>query len=322
MSRRALGAGVAVLSLLAGGVPDGAAQSYPERPVRLLVPAPAGGPTDVPARLVADGLSTLTGQRFVVENRPGAGGVIAGEAVARAEPNGYTLLYANSSVLAINPSLYPKMPYDPATALAPVGFVSNSPQLLVANPKAPFKSVREMLDWANANPGRLNFASGGVGTLPHLTYELLRMETGLNAVHVPYAGGAPAVAALMAGQADVLFDLIRTRVKSGDLRALAITGATRDPDLPDVPTIAESGFPAITSTSWTGVVAPAGTPREIVTILNVRLNDLLRSEEFVARMKSFGLVPRGGTPEEFVAWVAQERQKWTRVVQESGAKPN
>lgn len=298
------------------------AQAYPQRPVRLVVPAPAGGPTDVPARLVAEGLSTLTGQRFLVENRVGAGGIIAAESVARAEPDGYTLLYANTSVLAVNPALQPKLPYDPATAFVSVGFVSNSPQLLIASPKFPAKTVQELVAYAKANPGKVNFASGGVGSLPHLTFELFRMETGIDAVHVPYSGGGPATAALMAGQADVLFDLVRTRVKSGEVRALALTGETRDPELPDVPTMAESGYPALTSSSITGLVAPAGTPREVITILNVRLNDLNRSPDFVARMKSFGLVPRGGPPEDLSAWVSEAREKWTRVVKASGAKPN
>ena len=300
---------------------DGAGQSYPQRPVRLIVPAPAGGPTDVPGRLIAEGLSGLMGQRFVVENRVGAGGLLAGEFVARSEPNGYTLLYANTSVLAVNPALQgTNMPYDPATAFAPIGFVSNSPQLLVANPKVSYKSVQELIAWAKANPGKLNFATAGAGTLPHLTYELFKMETGINALNVPYAGGAPALTAVIAGQADVLFDLVRTRIKSGEVRALAITGASRDPDLPDIPTLAESGYPAVTSSSGTGVVGPARMPKEIIASLNAKLNELLQTPETQARMKSFGLVPKSGPPEEFGAWAAQERQRWTRVVKQSGAK--
>jgi len=318
---RLLGAAITAFAVLPGAVHEGAAQSYPQKPVRLVVPAPAGGPTDVPGRLVAEGLSGLTGQRFVVENRVGAGGIIGTEAVARSEPDGYTLLYANTSVLAVNPALQPKIPYDPA-ALAMIGFVSNSPQLLIANPKLPVRSVKELLEYAKANPGRLNFASGGVGTLPHLTYELFKMETGINAVHIPYAGGAPATMALVAGQADVLFDLVRTRVRSGEVRALALTGQARDPDLPEIPTMAESGFPAVTSTSFTALVGPPGTPREIVTVLNTRLNELIRNPEFQAKMKSFGLVPRGGTPEELAAYASAEREKWLRVVKASGAKVN
>ena len=296
------------------------AQAYPNKPIKLIVPAPAGGPTDVPGRLVADGLGALVGQRFVVENKVGAGGLIAAELVARADPDGYTLLYANTSVIAVGPALHPKIPYD-AAAFVPVGFVSNSPQLLIANPKLPVKSVRELLDYARANPGKVNFASGGVGSLPHLTFELFRLESGIDAIHVPYAGGAPATTALMAGQADVLFDLVRTRVKTGEVRALAITGEARDPELPEVPTIGEAGFPAVTSTSFTAIVAPPGTPKALAAQLNARLNELHQSVEFQARMKSFGLVPKAGTPEEFAAYAAREREKWVRVVKLSGAKP-
>ena len=297
------------------------AQPYPQKPVRLIVPAPAGGPTDVPGRLIADGLSGLVGQRIVVENRVGAGGLLAGEYVARSAPDGYTLLYANTSVLAVNPALQgANMPYDPARAFAPIGFVSNSPQLLVANPKLPYKSVQELVAWARANPGKLNFATAGVGTLPHLTFELFRMETGIDALNVPYSGGAPALTAVISGQADVLFDLFSPRVKTGEVRAIAITGPERNADLPEVPTIAESGYPAVTSTSGTGIVAPAGTPKEIVATLNAKLNELVERADTQARMRSFGLVPKAGTPEEFGAWAARERERWTRVVRVSGAK--
>src|SRR3989441_1547676 len=318
---RSLVAALAAISVLFWAALDATAQSYPQRPVRLIVPAPAGGPTDVPGRLIADGLSGLFSQRFVVENRVGAGGLVAGEFVARSEPNGYTLLYANTSVLAVNPALQgTNMPYDPATAFAPIGFVSNSPQLLVANPKVPYPSVRGLLAWAQSNPGRLNFATAGVGTLPHLTYELFKMETGIQALNVPYAGGAPALTAVIAGQADVLFDLVRTRVRSGELRALAITGASRDPELPDIPTLAESGYPRGASPPGPGIVAPAGIRGEIVARLNSKLNELIERPETQSKMKSVGLVARSGPPEEFGAWGAQERQRRTRVVKESGAK--
>ena len=312
-------AALVALSLLAAV--QAFAQPYPQKPVRLIVPAPAGGPTDVPGRLIADGLSNLIGQRFVIENRVGAGGLVAGEFVSRSTPDGYTLLYANTSVLAVNPALQgANMPYDPAKAFAPIGFVSNSPQLLVANPKVPYRSVQELVAWAKSHPGKLNFATAGVGTLPHLTYELFRMETGIDALNVPYSGGAPALTAVISGQADALFDLVSTRVKSGEVRAVAITGPERHADLPDVPTIAESGYPAVTSTSGTGIVGPAGIPKEIVAMLNTKLNELIERPDTQARMKSFGLVPKSGTPEEFGAWASRERERWTRVVKLSGAK--
>lgn len=298
------------------------AQPYPNKPIRFIVPGAAGGPTDVPARLVGDALSPLLGQRIVIENRTGAGGVLAGEAVVKSAPDGYTLLYANSSLLAINQALYPSMPYDPATAFVPIAWISNSPQLLVANPKLPYRSIKEMLAYDKANPGKINFATAGAGTLPHLTYELLKLETGMSAVNIPYQGGAPALTAVLAGQADMLFDLIRTRVRSGELRALAITGATRDPDLPDVPTIAESGFAAVTSTSWTGLVGPAGMSAEIVALLHQKVGAMHQSAEFQAKMKSYGLVPRAGTRDEFAAWVDRERERWAKVVKAAGVKPN
>ena len=298
---------VTAAAVLLTATHEAPAQTYPNRPVKLVVPAPAGGPTDVPGRLVAEGLSNLVGQRFVVENR--------------AEPDGYTLLYANTSVLAVNPALQPKTPYDP-DAFVPIGFVSNSPQLLIASPKLPVRSLKELVAYAKANPGKLNFASGGVGTLPHLTYELFRLEAGFSAVHVPYAGGAPATTALIAGQADVLFDLVRTKVRSGEVRALALTGGARDPELPDVPTFVESGYPAITATSITAIVAPPGTSREIAILLNTRLNELHAQPDFQARMKSFGLVPKASTPEELGAFAAREREKWVRVVKASGATTN
>jgi len=316
LSVRGAIATIALCSLSLGAL----AQSYPQRPVRLIVPGAAGGPTDVPARLVAEGLSTLAGQRFVVENRIGAGGIIAGEAVARAEPNGYTLLYGNSSLYAINQALFEKMPYDPVNSFVMIGMATNSPQLLVANPRLPYQTIKEFLDYAKANPGKVNFASGGPATLPHLTYELMRLTTGLQALHVPYKGGAPAATAVIAGEADVLFDLIRTRVQSGELRALALTGKTRDPDLPMVPTLAEIGYPEMTSTSWTGIAGPAGTPKEIVAYLNAKLNELVAQPDFRAKARVIGIVPQGGTPEEFATHAGAERVKWARVVKESGAK--
>jgi tripartite-type tricarboxylate transporter receptor subunit TctC len=247
---------------------------------------------------------------------------VAGEYVSRAAPDGYTLLYANTSVLAVNPALQgANMPYDPASAFTPVGFVSNSPQLLVGNPNLPYKTVQELVAWAKSHPGKLNFATAGVGTLPHLTYELFKMETGIDALNVPYSGGSPALTAVIAGQADVLFDLVSPRVKSGEVRAIAITGSERHAELPDVPTIAESGYPAVTSTSGTGIVAPAGIPKEIVNLLNAKLNELIQRPETQAKMKSFGLVPKSGAPEEFAAWASLERARWTRVVKVSGAKP-
>ena len=307
----------ACAALFAG---HGQAQGYPTKPVRIVVPAAAGGPTDIPGRLVADGLGNLLGGRFLVENRVGAGGIIGADAVAKAAPDGYTLLYANTSVLAVVPALQAgKIPYDPAS-FTYIGFVSNSPQILVGNPKLPYRYIRELLAFAKANPGKVNWATGGVGTLPHLTFELLKLETGVDATAINYAGGGPALIAVQAGQSDVLFDILGPKVRSGEVRALAVTGPNRVAELPDVPTMAESGWPALTTTSGTGLVGPAGVPRDIVILLNSKLNDLLKTSEFTTRMQPMGLAPAGGSPEQFAAWAADQRQKWNRVVKEGGVK--
>jgi tripartite-type tricarboxylate transporter receptor subunit TctC len=316
----AVSAAAAATSLVSAVVAGSAhAQAYPQKPVRIVVPAAAGGPTDLPARLVGDYLSRSANARFVVENRVGAGGIIGAEAVARSPGDGATLLYANTSVLAVVPAVQDKIPYDPA-AFTYIGFVANSPQVLVANPKTPYKSVKEMLSFAKANPGKINFASGGPGTLPHLTYELLKLETGIPATLINYSGGGPALVAVQAGEADLLFDIVGTKVRNGEVRGLAVTGLTRHPDVPDIPTMAELGLPGMTSTSGNGIVGPAGVSRDIVVWLNTRLNEMLKQPEVQSKMKGIGLLPAGGTPEEFSAWAADQRQKWTRVVKESGAK--
>jgi len=316
-------AALVIVSVAAAFSRDGAAQPYPQRPVKIVVPAPAGvGPTDLPARIVSEALSGMTGQRFIVENKPGAGGVVAGEAVARSAADGYTLLFANSSVLAVNPALYPTMPYDTATAFTLIGFATNSPQAFLVRPDLPVKTIGELIAYGKANPGKLNYASSGTGTLPHLTYELLKMESHLDAVLVPFSGGAPALTAVIAKQADFLIDLVTPRIKSGEVRPIAVTGETRHPDLPDVPTIGESGYPNVTSTSWTGLVAPAGTPKDVVTFLNAKLNAAVSNPDVRAKMAAAGLTPKSGTPEEFAAWAAKERVRWAHVVQASGAKPN
>jgi tripartite-type tricarboxylate transporter receptor subunit TctC len=306
-------------ALLAFAAAQAGAQ-YPAKPVRIVVPAAAGGPTDIPARLVGDGLAKALGGNFIVENRVGAGGIIGAEAVSKASADGYTFLYANTSVVAVVPALQgAKLPYDPA-AFTYIGFVSNSPQILVGNPKLPYKNIRELLAYAKANPGKINWATGGVGTLPHLTFELLKLETGINATAINYAGGGPALVAVQAGQSDVLFDILGPKVRSGEVRALAVTGANRVSEIPDVPTMAESGLPALTTTSGTGLVGPNGVARDIVVLLNARLNDLLKAPEFTAKMSPMGLAPAGGTPEDFRAWATDQRQKWMRVVKEGGVR--
>ena len=313
-------ASVALAALTITFTHNAFAQAYPTKPVRIVVPAAAGGPTDVPGRLVADGLGNTMNQRFVIENRVGAGGIIGAEAVAKSAPDGYTLLYANTSVVAVVPALQgAKLPYDP-TSFTYIGFVSNSPQVLVGYPKLPYKNLRDVITFAKANPGKVNWAVSGMGTLPHLTYELLKLETGIKAEGINYAGGGPALVAVQAGQADVLFDIVGPKVRSGEVRALAVTGPNSIAERPDVPTVAELGLPALTTTSGTGLVGPGGVPRDIVVALNSKLNELLKSPDFLAKMRNVGLFPSGGTPEEFQSWATEQRQKWVRVVKDGNVK--
>jgi tripartite-type tricarboxylate transporter receptor subunit TctC len=311
----------AVVSLSALTAWSAAAQSYPVKPVRVVVPAAAGGPTDIPGRIIADALRNSMGQAFVVENRVGAGGIIGAEQVWRADPNGYTLLYANTSVVSVNPALYgAKLPYD-APKFTYIGFVSESAQVLVANPKLPYKTFQEMIAFAKANPTKINFASGGVGTLPHLSMELLQLETGIKTTLINYSGGGPALVAVVAGQSDLLFDLLSARVRDGSARPLAVTGRTRLAEIPDVPTVAELGLPEMLTSSGTGVVGPAGVPRDVVTALNTRLNEALASPEVRAKMQGLGLTPRSGPSSDFENWATDQRQKWIRVVKAANVKP-
>jgi tripartite-type tricarboxylate transporter receptor subunit TctC len=316
---------VVLVALAAAGASNAPAAPYPERPIKLVVPGGPGGPTDVLARVVADGLGDLLGQRLIVEDRAGAGGVVAGEAVVRAAPDGYTLLYANSSVMAINPALYPAMSYDPATALAPITWISLAPMILTVHPSLPVHSIAELVRYGADNPGKLNFGSSGVGALPHLTYELFRGATGLNSVHVPYNSGAQSLAAVVAGEVPVTFEVISIvapRVRTGQLRAIATAWPSRAPELPDVPTMAEAGHPDVVSVSWTGLVAAAGTPPELLALLADKTAALLATAAFRQRFQNLGVQIKGGTAQEFAAWIAVERARWTKVVREAGAKPN
>jgi tripartite-type tricarboxylate transporter receptor subunit TctC len=322
--RQLIGAAMMALLVMGGG-PEAAAQAYPNKPVKMVVPSGAGGPTDLLARVIADALGASMGQRFIIDNKPAAGGVVAGEAVVNSPADGYTLLYANSSTQSINPALYTNMPYDPAVALTPVIHVSVTPMMLVVNPKFPPKTAQEFLAYDKANPGKVNFGHAGPGTLPHLVYEMFRLATKLNATPVTYNGGAASLQALVAGEVNVTFEtvpLLLPRVQAGLVRPLAVTSKTRHPELPDVPTMTEVGYPEVLALSWTGVVAPTGTPPEIIALLNKKLNELFAQPAFRDKMKTLGADLKGGTPADFAAWIAEERTRWTRVVKESGAKPN
>ena len=300
------------------------ADTYPSRLIKLIVPFAAGGPVDVMARLVAQHLSTKFGQSVIVENRPGAGGTIASKLVASAEPDGYTLLFASAGSLAISPSLYKNLGYDPIAGFAPVALVANHPQAMVVHPSVPAKSVRELIDLAKANPGVLNFGAAP-GTPPQLMVELFCSLSGIKIVFVPYKGAAPALTDLLAGRTQMTMlstTVIVPPILDGRLRALAVTSTTRWHELPDVPTMEESGFAGFPQGSWTAVVAPAGTPAEVVSKLNATINEGLGSPELRGGLTRLGAEIKTDTPQQVGALLADEIKKWAEVVKSSGAAVN
>ncbi len=299
------------------------AQTYPNHAIRLVVPFPAGGTTDILARDVAKRLTDTLGQAVVVDNRPGAGGNIGADMVAKAAPDGYTLLMGTVGTHAINPSLYAKMPYDHIKDFVPVVLVAGVPNVLVVNPSVPVNSVADLIKLAKTKPGAINFASSGSGTSIHLSGELFKAMAGVDMTHVPYKGSSPALADLMGGQVQIMFDNLPSSlalIKSGKLRAVAVTSLKRAPALPDVPTIAESGLPGFEASSWFGLLAPAGTPAPIVVRLNAEVNKYLQSPEGKDQLLAQGAEVAGGSPEQFVAHIRAETDKWAKVVKISGAK--
>ena len=298
------------------------AQSYPSRPVRLIVGFPPGGGVDINARMLAPRLSEYLGQQVVVENVPGAGTNIANERVARAAPDGYTLLI-NTAAVAINMSLYRNLPFDTLRDFAPVSVFSQSPNVLVVNAKLPAQNVKELVAMARSSPGKLNYSSAGVGTTQHLAAELFKLRTGTFIVHIPYKGTAPSMTALIAGEVDLSFaniPSIQGHLKSGRLRALAATAARRDPQLPEVPTMKEAGVEGVEVVVWYGVLAPAGTPRDIVQELAEGIQRATRDADVRKRMLEQGAEPVGSTPEEFTKLLREEVARWAEVVKISGAR--
>ncbi|MFO1323129.1 MAG: tripartite tricarboxylate transporter substrate binding protein [Burkholderiales bacterium] len=297
---------------------------YPNKPIRIVVPFPAGGTTDILARAVAQKLTETTGQPVVVDNRPGAGGNIGAELVAKSPPDGYTLLMGTVGTHAINASLYKSMPFDHVRDFAPVILVAGVPNVLVVNPSLPVNSVQELIAYGKANPGKLNFASSGNGTSIHLAGELFKTTTGVQMAHIPYKGSAPALVDLMGGQVQLMFDNLPSalpQIKAGKLRALAVTSAQRSSALPDVPTVAESGLPGFEASSWFGLLAPTGTPKDIVAKLNGEVAKWLATPEAKEKLASQGAIVAGGlTPDDFARHIAAETAKWQKVVKESGAK--
>jgi tripartite-type tricarboxylate transporter receptor subunit TctC len=303
---------------LAQATPD-----YPARPVRIVVPFAPGGATDVLARMIGGKLTEAWGQQVVVENKPGAGGNIGAEAGARAAADGYTLTLCAAGFMAVNPSLYAKLPYDPVRDFAPVALLVKAPLLMVVHPGAQARSVRELIDWARANPGRLTIGNGGQGTAQHLGGELFTAAAGIRAVHLPYKGSAPATTDLLAGVFDAQFDNMVTllpHVRSGKLRALGVSSAARVPVLPEVPTIAESALPGFETGTWYGVVAPAGTPVPVLERLNREIARIVALPDMAERLQAMGLIPAVGTRAVFGEFIRAEIAQYGKLIRSAGIK--
>jgi len=308
--------GAALLALAGVAVAQGA---YPGRPVTLVVPFPPGGGTDTGARIVAQKLGAKWGQTVIVENKGGAAGMIGADMVAKAKPDGYTLLMGNIGTQAINPSLYKKMPYDAATAFVPITLVAELPLAMMVNPAVPAKTAREFIALAKREPGKLSYSSSGAGGAPHLAAEMFKEATGTFIVHVPYRGGGPAIGDLIAGHVQLSFMTVLEasgHIKAGKLRALAVTGSQRVPALPEVPTLAEAALPGFNSISWIGVLAPAGTPKEIVDKVSSDVREVLASDDVKLKLIELGAVPAGTTPAQFQALIASDRKRYEQVIKD------
>ena len=310
-----------VLCLLVAG--SAGAQPYPNKPVRIVAPFPPGGVADVLARAIQPGLQEALGQQVIIDNKPGAGGNIGAEIVAKADPDGYTLLLASAGILTINEFLYSKMPFDPAKAFAPITIVGDMPNIVVVNPKTGLKTLKELIDKAKAEPGKLNFGSAGNGTTTHLAIVLLEQAAKIKLAHVPYKGAAPAVQDLVAGQIDGLVDnppLVIGHIKNGTLTALAWAAPQRMAILPDVPTAAEAGLPGLEASSWFALVAPAGTPKEIVDRLNAESAKILKDPKMIELFAGRGVRLVGDSSASFTAFIPPERARWAEIVKASGVK--
>lgn len=297
-----------------------AADNYPNRPVSLVVPFSPGGGTDISARILAERLGQTLGQTIVVDNKAGAGGQIAADLVARADPDGYTLLFANSGMLSINPWIY-KLKTDPAVAFAPVSLFSDLPFVLVVPPSLDVKTVQDLVELAKAEPGKRTFASSGTGGAPHLTAEVFQLATGTELLHVPYKGGGPAMGDLMGGRVDMLFaSVLETNsfVQAGKLRALAVTGDKRSPAMPDVPTIDEAGVKNARGGSWTAVLVPTGTPQPIIDKLSKAIRDVANEEDIKQKLMAQGAGALGSTPEELAQLAASERARYGDIIKARG----
>ena len=318
MQRRALIATWMAAFCLGGAVFNAQAQSYPSKPVRLIVPFPAGGATDLFARSLSQKLGDKLGQSLVVENRPGAGGTLGSDLAAKAVPDGYTLLLATSSTHSIGPNLNPRMPYDAVKDFTPISQVGNAPSIMLVPNSSPAKTVKEWIDYAKKNPGRLNYASSGNGTIVQLTAELFKSQADVFVVHIPYKGTALAIPDLVSGKVDVLFDSLPTglpHVRDGRLRALGVTTLKATPLAPGVPLIADV-LPGYESNTWFGLFGPKGLPADVVTRVNTAANQVLQDPEVIDKLQRLGIEAVGGTPAQFGAMLAKESAKWKKIISE------
>src|SRR5215471_14095990 len=299
------------------------AQTWPAHPIKFVVAAPAGSSIDVLARTIGDKLKDRLGQPVVVENRPAAGGTAATDFVAKSAPDGYTMLMSFNGPLAFGPHLYSKLPYDPQKDLAAVVITSSQPNVLAVTASLPVKSVRELVDYAKSNPGKLSYASVGNGSSSHLTMELLKTTAGIDVVHIPFNGSPPAVTATVQGETQLMFAVMQPlqgQMQAGNLRAVAVTTAKRFPLLPDLPSIAESGYPGFEALAWNGVLVAAGTPRPIIERLNTEINTILKDPSVKSHLNAQGFELIGGSPEDFATLIKSESEKWAPVIVKTGAK--
>ena len=299
------------------------AQDYPNKPIKLLVPFPPAGGTDTLSRAIAQSISTNTKWTIVVENKPGAGGNIGLDAAAKSPPDGYTIAMGQTANLAVNPTLYSNLPFDPVKDFAPIALISSQPLIVVVSAASQYKTLKDLVNAAKANPGKINMASAGNGTIGHIGGEIFQRRAGIKMTHVPYKGAGPAVTDLIGGSVDTIFgnsQSVGGLIAGGRLRPLAVTAAKRLATLPDVPTVAELGYPGFEAATWSGLVAPVGTPKVIVDKLNAEANRALGTSEMRAKLAEDGSTPLGGTPEQFAAFIKSENAKWGAAVRDANIK--
>lgn len=322
-SRSIVAAVAAITTTVALMAPAVHAADYPNKAVRMVIAFSPGGPSDILSRLVGGKLGERMGQPFIFDNRPGAGGNVAGEIVATSPADGYTLMIANNSVLAANASLYKKMNFDPAKDLVPVVWIASQPNILVVHPEVPAKSVKELIAYLKSQPGKLNYASSGSGAAAHLAGELFKSMTKTDMVHIPFKGAGPAITDVLAGRSQMIFATalsVKSYIDANRLRPLGVTTLKRMDTMPNLPTIAESGVPGFEASTWHGLVAVAGTPRPVLAKLNAEVNAVLKDPQVSKFLESQGAIIEGGTPEKFAAYIKSEIPKWAKVIKDSGAR--